>query len=119
MMKEIEEVKYKIFKGSFIVAGLLIFISLVAVKFYIAVGILLGVCGGVFNFFILARKVQVQQIGYFMFGNYILRYLLLAAILIFSAIINKKMFAGAAIGVLIPQFVIYWQRWELNKSLKL
>ena len=117
-MKEIKEIKYRIFKASFILAGLLILISLVAAKFYIAVGILLGVCGGVFNFFLLARKIQTQQIGYFMFGNYILRYLLLAVILIFSAIIDKKMFAGSAIGVLIPQFVIYWQRWELSKSLK-
>ncbi|HDI45769.1 MAG TPA: hypothetical protein ENF60_00340, partial [Candidatus Omnitrophica bacterium] len=106
-MKEIKEVKYRVFKTSFMWAGFLILISLVAGNFYIAGGLLLGVGSGVFNFFLLARKIQTQQIGYFIFGNYILRYFLLAVILIFSAIINKEMFAGSAIGVLIPQFVIY------------
>jgi hypothetical protein len=117
-MKEIREVKKKISRNSFFIAGVLFFITLVMGKLYISGGILLGVCAGLFNFLLLARKIESQNLGYLFFLNYIFRYLILAGVLILAAFVDRRAFLGAAIGVLVPQFVIYWEKWELSKSLK-
>lgn len=122
-MNEVKELKRRLFRKTGLISLLPISAGMIIGNYFFSLGTILGVLVSFINFSLLGRKLEIslqiqKGVSPLFFFNYLLRYAGIAGVLILAAKFNRSLFLGSALGLLILQFAVYLEKWELSKSLK-
>ena len=121
-IEEIRQTEIRLLKRATLLSLLPIFISLFLGKYFLAMGVIIGVLIAFLNFHLLAKGLLLSlrsKYGLLFTFGYIFRFFLLAILFVLIIKFNKSSFIGTVIGFLIFQFLIYFERWKMPDSIKL
>lgn len=112
-----KELRNRIIKKSLIYCLILSFAGVFIFKEF-SLGIILGTGISILNFWLLERQILAlvtQKLNlFFGFFGYIIRYLLMAAILFLCFKISRTTFFGAALGLFMVRFAILGEKGNLH-----
>lgn len=112
-MRDYHRFPLEIIKNTSILALLLLTLALLIGRTPLAIGIFLGSCVAIFNFFRLSMTTYTfvvnQKRPLFLFLQYISRYLLTGLVLFISLEFGLTAFFGAFLGLLLPKFYIMYR----------
>ena len=122
IMNPIKGLETKLIKVAFLLAVILVIVLLLLRQYNIAIGLLAGTMVSIVNFKLLAKdiikKTSVKGGGKLFFritGGYILRYGLMAIVLIIAAKKDIYYFAGAAVGLFAIRAAIFIDAFLISK----
>jgi hypothetical protein len=121
MLKEIKETIIEVYKKAIFISSVPLVVGIILKDWYFILGLFLGISSGMFNFYLLSLKAMAtlnsSKFSYFfLFSNYIFRYIIMGIILIIAVKIKLNTFIGASIGLILIPVGIYFGRWENKKS---